>query len=129
MNIQGIYAALTTRDIKAAEDFYAALFGRGPDDRPMAGLIQWRDVEGANVQLFKDDETAGKGRLTIVVPVMAEARKSLEAAHIALGEEFSGDFGKIAQLRDPDGNLLTLAEPPSRGLVFVRSRHNCRQGR
>ncbi|RVD65097.1 VOC family protein, partial [Mesorhizobium sp. M7A.F.Ca.ET.027.03.2.1] len=28
--------------------------------------------------------------------------------------EMEGDYGKIAQLADPDGNRITLAEPPSR---------------
>lgn len=114
MRIQGIYAALTTRDMAKAERFYTILFDRGPDDRPMDGLIQWRDVAGANVQVFKDDRSAGFGRCTIVVPRMADARQSLAAEGLSLGDEIQGDFGKIAQLNDPDGNLITLAEPPSK---------------
>lgn len=64
MRIQGIYLALVVSDMSAAEQFYATLFGRGPDDRPMDGLIQWRDVEGANIQVFRDaSRTSGRGRL------------------------------------------------------------------
>lgn len=114
MRIQGIYAALTTRDMDKAEAFYTTLFDRPPDDRPMDGLIQWRDVAGANIQLFKDDENAGRGRFTIVVPQIAEARETLVGAGIMLRDERAGDFGRIAQLDDPDGNLITLAEPPSK---------------
>ena len=51
MQIQGIYAALSTTDMQAAEHFYSLLFDREPDDRPMQGLIQWRNVAGANIQI------------------------------------------------------------------------------
>jgi predicted enzyme related to lactoylglutathione lyase len=121
MQIQGIYAALATASMDRAETFYTRLFGRGPDDRPMDGLIQWRNVAGANIQIFRDKENAGYGRLTIVVPKMDEARKSLEDFGGKLTAESQGDYGKIAQLADPDGNRITLAEPPSR--PFKRSSH------
>ncbi|MDF0700452.1 VOC family protein [Rhizobium sp. MC63] len=114
MQIQGIYAALATASMDIAEKFYTQLFDRKPDDRPMNGLIQWRDVAGANVQIFHDKENAGSGRLTIVVPKMDKARKSLEEIGVKLTGESEGDYGRIAQIADPDGNRITLAEPPSR---------------
>jgi hypothetical protein len=36
----------------------------------MASLILWRDVSGANIQIFDDKENAGSRRLTVVVPGM-----------------------------------------------------------
>jgi len=113
MQIQGIYAALATASMDRAESFYTRLFGRGPDDRPMDGLIQWRNVAGANIQIFQDAEHAGSGRLTIVVPEMDGARRSLEEMGVTITGELQGDYGKIGQIPDPDGNRLTLAEPPS----------------
>lgn len=112
MKIQGIYAAIATKNMKAAETFYTGLFERGPDDRPMDSLIQWRNVSGANVQVFLNEKNAGSSMSTIVVPDMDEARKSLDAIGIKLGNVAKGDFGRVAHLRDPDGNQLTLAEPP-----------------
>ncbi|MGX5843612.1 VOC family protein [Mesorhizobium sp. ArgA1] len=114
MQIQAIYAALAAANMDQAEQFYTLLFERGPDDRPMEGLIQWRDIAGANIQIFHDQEHAGSGRLTIVVPKMHQARKSLEEIGARLAGETEGDYGKIAQVTDPDGNRITLAEPPSR---------------
>ncbi|WPZ07113.1 hypothetical protein [Pelagerythrobacter marinus] len=38
----------------------------------------------------------------------------MRAPGIALGEDIAGDYSTLAQVRDPDGNLLTLATPPSR---------------
>ena len=112
MNIQGIYAALATANMAASERFYTMLFGRAPDDRPVGGLIQWRDIAGANVQIFLNERNAGSSMCTIVVPDMDEARTSLQAVHLSLGEETAGDFGRIAHIIDPDGNRITLAEPP-----------------
>ncbi|WP_246709915.1 VOC family protein [Rhizobium laguerreae] len=114
MEIQGIYAALATTSIEEAERFYTRLFGREPDDRPMDGLIQWRNVAGANIQIFHNRENAGTGRLTIVVPEMDKARRSLEEMSVDLTDESKGDYGRIAQFADPDGNRITLAEPPAR---------------
>jgi hypothetical protein len=31
-----------------------------------------------------------------------------------LADDIDGDYSTLAQVRDPDGNLLTLATPPSR---------------
>jgi hypothetical protein len=30
-----------------------------------------------------------------------------------LGDDIAGDYSTLAQVRDPDGNLLTLATPPA----------------
>ncbi|MDF0664030.1 MULTISPECIES: lactoylglutathione lyase [unclassified Rhizobium] len=114
MEIQGIYAALAASSMDRAETFYTQIFAREPDDRPMDGLIQWRNVAGANIQIFHDKENAGSGRLTIVVPKMDEARKSLEDIGVELTDDLEGDYGRIAQFTDPDGNRITLAEPPAR---------------
>lgn len=114
MQIQGNYAALATKDMVKAEEFYAMLFGRAPDDRPMAELIQWRDVAGANIQIFDDEKNAGAGRLTIVVPEIEKTRAYLARCGVAIMHESQGDYGRIDQIADPDGNRITLAEPPSR---------------
>ena len=113
MRIQGIYAAIAAADMAASEDFYTKLFGRGPDDRPMDNLIQWRNVAGANIQVFVSPANAGASLATIVVPDMDEARTTLSAAGISLSEAQQGDYGRIAHVSDPAGNKITLAEPPS----------------
>jgi hypothetical protein len=49
-------------------------------------------------------------------PVQVEvAPSSLLAARLkGLGIALGVDYSTLAQVRDPDGNLLTLATPPSR---------------
>lgn len=110
MTVQGIYACLAVADFERGVDFYIKLMGREPDDRPMAGLVQWREAGG--LQIWHDAEHAGHSRTTIVVPVMADERRRLEAAGVTLGPDVQGDWGIIAQIADPDGNQVTLAEPP-----------------
>lgn len=112
MEIQGLYGVVATGEMKTAEAFYTGLIGRGPDDRPMDTLIQWRDLAGAGIQIVNDPAKAGSSLLTIVVPSMTEAREAIKSNGLKLGEEVKGDFGVIAQINDPDGNLVTLAEPP-----------------
>lgn len=40
--------------------------------------------------------------------------RRLQGLGIVLGNDIEGDYSTLAQVRDPDGNLLTLATPPSR---------------
>jgi hypothetical protein len=110
MTIQGIYACMAVSDFAAGVDYYTRLMGREPDDRPMPNMVQWR--KGGGLQIWHDPDHAGHSRITIVVPVMAEERQRLEAAGLDLGPDFAGDWGIVAQLADPDGNAITLAEPP-----------------
>ncbi|MES0020183.1 hypothetical protein [Mesorhizobium sp. M0036] len=53
----------------------------------MDGLIQWRNVAGANFQTFHDKENAGSGKLAIVIPRMDKAGRSLEESGVMLTGE------------------------------------------
>ena len=112
MNVQRIYTFLLTADLAAAEAWYTKLFGRGPDNRPMATLVQWEFDQGG-VGLSTDDEIAGRGVMFLIVDDVAAERRRLQRLGIVLGDDIEGDYSTLAQVRDPDGNLLTLATPPS----------------
>ena len=43
------------------------------------------------------------------IPVHAQTGSSAGV----LGDDIAGDYSTLAQVRDPDGNLLTLATPPA----------------
>lgn len=113
MKIQGIFAVACVSDMERSIRWYAGLMGRDPDDRPMDGLVQWRSGHGAGLQLVLDADKAGASLITIVTPTMDTARRQLAASGLRLEADIQGDFGIIAQLSDPDGNRLTLAEPPN----------------
>jgi predicted enzyme related to lactoylglutathione lyase len=114
MNLQKIYTVLLTADLGAAEAWYSKLFGRGPDYRPMSTMVQWELVGQGGVALSTDRLIAGKGMMFVVVDDLAAERRRLQALGIVLGDDIEGDYSTLAQVRDPDGNLLTLATPPSR---------------
>jgi hypothetical protein len=50
----------------------------------------------------------------LYVDDVAAERRRLQGPGIVLGDDIEGDYSTLAQVRDPDGNLLTLATPPSR---------------
>ena len=43
---------------------------------------------------------------------MASERQRLGGLGLELGPDSAGDWGIVAQIEDPDGNRITLAEPP-----------------
>ena len=114
MNLQRIYTALLTADLAAAERWYTKLLGRGPDNRPMDTLVQWELFDQGGLALSTDDEIAGRGVMFLYVDDVAAERRRLQGVGIVLGEDIVGDYSTLAQVRDPEGNLLTLATPPSR---------------
>ena len=109
MKLQKIYPFLLTADLAAAETWYTKLLGRGPDHRPMKTLS-----DQGGVGLSTDHEIAGKGVVFIIVDDVAAERRRLQGLGIMLGDDIKGDYSTLAQVRDPDGNLLTLATPPAR---------------
>jgi catechol 2,3-dioxygenase-like lactoylglutathione lyase family enzyme len=113
MKLQKIYSALLTTDLAAAESWYTKLLGRGPDYRPMKTLIQWDLFPQGGLQLATDDNLAGNGALFLIVGDIATERRRLKDLGISLGDDDQGDYSILAQVRDPDGNQITLATPPS----------------
>ena len=112
MQVQGLYAAVYVGDMQHASAFYARLLGREPDDKPFDTLVQWRFAGAKGIQLFQDAAKAGRGVMTIVVPDLEALKAALSGEGIAVGDFKEGNFGKIAHVTDPDGNVVTLAEPP-----------------
>ncbi len=110
MRLQGIYACIAVADFATGVDFYIKLMGREPDDRPMPNMVQWR--KGGGLQIWHDPAHAGHSRTTIVVDNMAIERQRLAPLGLHPGPDAAGDWGIVAQLTDPDGNQITLAEPP-----------------
>ena len=114
MNPRKLYPSLLTADLPAAERWYARLLGRGPDHRPMPTLVQWELSGDAGLMLSSSAEIAGKGAVFLYVEDLAAERRRLQELGIELGEDNAGDYSTLAQVRDPDGNLIMLATPPAR---------------
>jgi len=114
MHLQKVYASLLTANLAAAESWYTKLLGRGPDHQPMDTLLHWELFEQGGLMLSSSDEIAAKGVVFLYVEDVAAERRRLKGLGIELGDDIEGDYSTLAQVRDPDGNLITLASPPSR---------------
>lgn len=114
MKIKKTYTSFLTADLTAAERWYTKLLGRGPDNRPMKTLVQWELTDQSGFALSSDGEIAGEGAAFFYVDDVAAERRRLEGLGIKLGDDIKGDYSTLAQVSDPDGNVLTLATPPSR---------------
>lgn len=113
MNVKKAYTYLFTSDLPAAEVWYTKFFDRAPDHRPMTTLVQGELSEQCGLGLSTEREIAGKGAAFLIVDDVASQRSRLRGLGIQLGDAIEGDYSTLAQLRDPDGNLITLATPPS----------------
>ena len=113
MRCIGLFAVSPVQDLATALDWYARLFGRAADDRPIPDLAQWY-LDGFGFQVMREPQRAGRGMATLVVPDIEAERTRLAAVGIGLDEAVRGPFGAIVQFEDPEGNRITLAEPPNR---------------
>ncbi len=80
-----------------------------PDGRRTTGM----HAEGYVIR-YASGRRANRRVVFLIVGDLAAERRRLEGVGIALGADIPGDYSTLAQVRDADGNLLTLASPPSR---------------
>jgi hypothetical protein len=104
------YAVMCTADLEKAKLWYGRLLGRGPDRTPMAEVHEWYFGDGG-LQLLDHAQCAGNTKLTLLVGDLEETRAGLTVRGLKLGPSSGGDFAKVAQIEDPDGNIVTFAEP------------------
>lgn len=89
--------------------WFAALFNRPPDARPMDGLVEWHHGAGG-LQLYQHAANAGHSALTLIVSDIATAVSGLRSAGRTVGQIEAGDHGSFMRLGDPDGNDIVLAQ-------------------
>ncbi|WP_375688352.1 VOC family protein [Pseudooceanicola sp. LIPI14-2-Ac024] len=107
MSINAIFANLACTDFDRSTDWYADLFDRAPDARPMEGLAEWHHGASAGFQLHRDPTRAGLGAVTLIVSAIATERERIVS--LAPGEIEHADNFLILRMRDPDGNLVVMA--------------------
>ena len=111
MTIHKLYAHLSCSDLATSTDWFSKLFRRAPDARPMDHLAEWHHGDSAGLQLFEDAAHAGHGTLTLIVIELRNEFSRLENAGLNPGDVEPGDSVSLVRLRDPDGNLVVLAQP------------------
>ena len=110
MQVRKVYAVVSVANLDIARAWYTQLLGRPSDRHPMAEVHEWYVGDGG-LQLVADPARAGGSMLTLLVDNLDVARRDLAARGLVLGPAFGGDFATVAQLRDPDGNQVTIAQP------------------
>lgn len=110
MTVTHALASLVVTDLARAEDWYAALFGRAPDARPMAGLLEWH-LDSGGVQVFTEPDRAGRSGVTLAVDDLEFLAAALTAAGVEHGGPTRATSSRLLQLSDPDGNRVVLTGP------------------
>jgi catechol 2,3-dioxygenase-like lactoylglutathione lyase family enzyme len=116
MTIQAdvILAGVAVADIEAAIGWYGKLLGRTHDERPMKEAAEWRLATGGSIQLILDKARAGKSMTTIAVSDIDKLVTDLGARGVTTKASAAGSGPyRLAQVQDPDGNLLTFSQKAS----------------
>jgi hypothetical protein len=113
MTFKKILAQVSCADLSSSQVWYERLFGRKPDACPMAGLVEWHQEDSGGLQLFENKDHAGHGTLTLIVDGLKDEHTRLENAGLSPGDVEPALSTSLVRLRDPDGNLIVLAQPGS----------------
>jgi hypothetical protein len=108
MALDKIFAQLSCTNLNESIGWFATIFGREPDARPMNGLAEWHH-DAAGFQLFQG-ENAGRGTMTLIVTGLQDEHRRLSDAGLQAGAIESANYVDLFRLRDPDSNLVVLAQ-------------------
>lgn len=106
--IHRILASCTVSDLQHAEQWYTLLFDRGPDTRPMPGLIEWHLGETAGLQVWSEAGRAGQSSVVLGESELDAAASRLSSTGIHHDGPQPGGGARILQLADPDGNRVVF---------------------
>ncbi|WP_368649617.1 VOC family protein [Brucella intermedia] len=113
MVLTTIVAQLSCSELERSTEWFATIFDRNPDARPMQGLAEWHHGPSAGFQLYQNPTDAGHGALTLIVGDVRAEHARLSFDGIRPGNIEAADYMMILRLRDPDRNLVVLAQPRS----------------
>lgn len=108
MTLTRILAQSTVTDLGTAERWYTALWERGPDARPMPGLLEWHLNGTAGLQVWSEPARAGRSTVVMGTDDLDAVAARLAAAGVPHEGVQPGGGGRILQVLDPDGNRIVL---------------------
>ncbi|MGY1784585.1 VOC family protein [Geodermatophilus sp. SYSU D00698] len=103
-----VLAQATVADLDRAERWFAALFGRAPDSRPMDGLLEWHLTDSAGVQVWREPGRSGRSTVVIGAADLDATAQDLAAAGVAHDGPEPGGGSRVLRLTDPDGNRVVV---------------------
>jgi hypothetical protein len=110
MPIEKVFAHISCSNLESSIPWFTRLFGRAPDESPMEGLAEWHQNNQAGFQLFQDPKNAGHATMTLGVSDLGSERSRLAQFKLQPGPIEEADYVNIVRIRDPDQNLIVLAE-------------------
>lgn len=108
MTITRGLAQATVRDLAGSEDWYTRLFGRGPDARPMANLLEWHFGDSFGVQVWAEPERAGHSSMVLDESDLDAFVTRLDEAGVPHDGPQNATSSRILPLLDPDGNRVVF---------------------
>ena len=108
MGFTSVLAQATVTDLDRAERWYATLFGREPDARPMDGLLEWHLAGASGVQVWREPGRSGASTVVLTADDLDAAATTLAGAGIAHDGPEPGGGSRVLRLADPDGNRVVL---------------------
>ena len=106
--IHHVLANSTVTDLDQAEQWYTTLFERGPDSRPMTGLIEWHLGDSSGLQVWSEPDRAGRSSAVLGETDLDAAGARLAAAGFDHDGPQPGGGARLLILTDPDGNRVVL---------------------
>lgn len=103
-----VLAGSLVTDLTAAEQWYSTLFARGPDTRPMAGLLEWYLPDGSGMQVHQEPERSGQSNVVLIDDHLDGTAARLTEASVAHSGPQPGGVARFVILIDPDGNRVVL---------------------
>lgn len=104
-----LMANCTVSDESVGEAWYSRLFDRGPDSRPMPGLLEWHLGDGFGLQVWAEPDRAGHSSVLIEVDDLDSVVGRLVAAGVDNHGPQPGGGRRILVVEDPDGNRVVFA--------------------
>jgi predicted enzyme related to lactoylglutathione lyase len=108
MTFTRLLAQMTVSDLDRAVNWYARLFGREPDARPMDGLVEWHLGEAFGIQVWLDPERAGRSTMVLDESDLDARATTLDAAGLSYQGPQAVTASRVVQLADPDGNQIVI---------------------
>jgi catechol 2,3-dioxygenase-like lactoylglutathione lyase family enzyme len=110
MPITTVLAVISVSEPDESTHWYERLFGRPPDVKPMGSLAEWQITEDGWLQVYEDGERAGNSYLTLAVDDLDAQIAQLAEVDLVLEEIEAEPPMRLAQIRDPDDNLITFGQ-------------------
>ena len=111
MNFNNALAGVSVNDFEAAVKWYQTLIGRPPDIVPMETVAAWQFRDGGWLEVFRDEERAGKSTVILAVASLPIQLDELSRLGIPVEIVSPPNIGEVAMIADPDGNRVVFAGP------------------